>query len=113
MYAIIQVGSSQIKVSEGDVIDAHRMKAEAGKNVTLDKVLLFSKGSDVRIGQPYLKDVKVTAKVVEHHSDDKVIAYKYRLRKNSARKTGHRQKLTALNITKIAAQGGGKEADAK
>ena len=97
-------------VSEGDVIDAHRIKEETGKNVVLDKVLLFAKGSDIRIGQPYLKDVKVTAKVIEHHSGDKIVAYKYRKRKNSARKIGHRQKLTALNITKISAQGGGKEA---
>lgn len=109
MYAIIQIGSSQMKVSEGDVIDAHRIKEEAGKNVTLDKVLLFAKGSDIRIGQPYLKDVKVTAKVIEHHPGNKVVAYKYRKRKNSAKKIGHRQKLTALNITKISAQGGGKE----
>ncbi len=103
MYAIVEIGSSQIKVSEGDVIDAHRLTEEAGKNVTLDKVLLFAKGSDIRVGQPYLKDVKVTAKVVEHHSADKVVAYKYRKRKNSAKKIGYRQKLTALNITKISA----------
>ena len=103
MYAIVQVGSSQMKVSEGDVVDAHRIKEEAGKSITLDKVLLFAKGSDIRIGQPYLKDVKVTAKVVEHHLDDKVVAYKYRKRKNSASKIGHRQRLTALNITKISA----------
>ncbi len=103
MYAIVQVGSSQMKVSEGDVIDAHRVKEEAGKSITLDKVLLFAKGTDIRIGQPYLKDVKVTAKVVGHHSDDKVVAYKYRLRKKTARKVGQRQKLTALNITKISA----------
>ena len=103
MYAIIQIGSSQMKVSEGDVIEAHRMKEEAGKTLTLDKVLLFAKGSDIRIGQPYLKDVKVTAKIVQHDLDDKVVAYKYRRRKNSATKIGHRQKHTALNITKISA----------
>lgn len=102
MYAIIQVGSSQIKVSEGDVIDADRFKEEEGKIVTLDKVLLFAKGSDIRIGQPYLKDVKVTAKVIKHGLGDKVVAYHYRKRKNSAKKTGHRQRLTSLNITKIA-----------
>ena len=67
MYAIIQVGSSQYKVSEGDTINANRLKEEVGKNITVDKVLLFSKGSDVRIGQPYLKDVKVTAKVIDHN----------------------------------------------
>jgi len=103
VYAIIQVGSTQFKVSEGDVINAHRLNEKEGKSITVDKVLLFAKGTDVRIGQPYLKDVKVTAKVVKHDLDDKVVAYKYRKRKNSARKIGHRQKQTALNITKITA----------
>ncbi len=103
MYAIIQVGSSQFKVSEGDVIDAHRLNEKEGKNITVDKVLLFAKGTDVRIGQPYLKDVKVTAKVIKHDLGDKIVVYTYRKRKNSAKKIGHRQKLTALSITKITA----------
>ena len=102
MYAIIQIGSSQIKVSEGDVISTHRVKEEAGKNVTIDKILLFAKGADIRIGQPYLKDVKITAKVVGHDLGEKLVAYKYRRRKNSASKIGHRQKLSTLNITKIS-----------
>jgi len=103
VYTIIQVGSSQFKVSEGDTINAHRLNEKEGKSITVDKVLLFAKGADVRIGQPYLKDVKVTVKVVKHDLDDKIMSYVYRKRKNSARKVGHRQKLTALNITKITA----------
>ena len=85
------------------MIDAYRLKEAAGKSITLDKVLFYAKGSDVRIGNPYLKDVKVTAKIVEHALDEKILAYKYRKRKNSASKIGHRQKLTALNIMKISA----------
>ena len=103
MYAIIEIGAKQFKVSEGDMIQAHSLKEEEGKSISIDKVLLFAKGADIRIGQPFLKDVKVTAKVLKHELDDKIISFKYRLRKNSARKTGHRQKLTALNITKISA----------
>jgi len=103
MYAIVEIGSTQFKVSEGDMIKAHYLKEEAGKNITLDKVLLFAKGTDIRIGQPFLKDVKVTAKVFKHDFYEKVVAFKYRKRKNSAKKIGHRQKLTALNITKISA----------
>lgn len=103
MYAIIQIGSSQLKVSEGDMVESIRIKEEAGKDIVLDKVLLYAKGTDIRVGQPYLSDVKVTAKVVEHYSGDKVLAFQYRKRKNSARKVGHRSKLTALNITKISA----------
>ncbi|MBN1869961.1 MAG: 50S ribosomal protein L21 [Candidatus Omnitrophica bacterium] len=103
MYAIIQLGSSQWKVSEGDTVDTHRIKEEAGKSIVLDKVLLYAKGADIRIGQPYLSDVKVTAMVIKHHFGEKLVAFKYRRSRNWARKKGHRQKLTALNITKISA----------
>lgn len=102
MFAVIQIGSSQYKVAEGDVIDTNRIQEEEGKKLTLDKVLVFAKGSDVRVGQPYLKDVKVQAKVVKHLSDNKVTAFKYRKRKDSSSKIGHRQKLTSLSIDKIA-----------
>ncbi len=103
MYAVVQVGSSQYKVSEGDLIESNRMDGEKGKNVTLDKVLLYANGSDIRIGQPFLKDVKVTAKVMDHTRGEKLIAFKFKRRKGYKKKKGHRQKLTVLNITKIAA----------
>ena len=64
---------------------------------------MFSDGSKVRVGQPYLNDVKVTAKLEKQTAADKVVSYKYRRRKNSAVKKGHRQKLTSLSITKISA----------
>lgn len=103
MFAVVQIGSAQYKVSEGDIIDADRFQDDEGKVVTLDKVLVYAKGSEVRIGRPYLKDVKVQAKVVRHLLDDKLVAFKYRKRKDSASKIGHRQRLTALSIEKIAA----------
>ena len=103
MYAVIQIGSSQFKVSEGDSIDADIMKAEEGKSINLDQVLLYAKGNEVRVGQPFLKDVKVTAKVGKNILDKKTVAFKYRKRKDSASKKGHRQKRTVLEITKIAA----------
>ena len=102
MQAIIQVGSFQYKFSEGDTIDTHRLPDVEGSDITLDKVLLFVNKEDVRIGRPFLKDVKVMAKVVKHHLDKKVIAFKFRRRKNYSRKVGHRQQLTSLNITKIS-----------
>ena len=103
MHAIIQVGSAQHKVSEGDKIDTNRLPDEEGKNITLDQVLFFAKDNDIRIGQPFLKDVKVTALVLKHHLGEKLIAFKFRRRKNYAKKRGHRQQLTTLNITKISA----------
>ena len=101
MFAVIQVGSSQFKVSEGDVISTQPLGKIKGEIVTFDKVLLFANDSDVRIGQPYLEDVSVTAEVIRERLDQKIISYKYRRRKNSARKKGHRQPLTDLSIKKI------------
>ena len=103
MYAVVQIGSSQIKVSEGDTIEANRLDQEAGKSITLDKVLMYANGSDIRVGQPFLKDVKVTAKVLQNFRGDKLIAFKFQKRKGYKRKVGHRQELSAINIVKIAA----------
>ena len=103
MYAIVQVGSSQFKVSEGDVIKANRLNEEEGKSITLANVLMFANGNDVRVGRPFLKDVTITAKVVGEDLGPKRVAFKYRKRKDSMSKKGHRQKLTALNIVKISA----------
>jgi len=102
MYAVIQLGSDQFKVQEGDVIEAHLMNSKEGDTVDVDQVLMFAKGPDIRIGQPFLKDVKVSGKIVGFGKSDKVIAFKYRRTKNSASIRGHRQKFTSINITKIA-----------
>ena len=104
MYAVVQLGSSQYKISEGDTIEADLMDHDDGKSVTLDKVLLFADGKDVQIGQPYLKHIKVTAKVIGTILGEKLIAFKSRSRTANVWKKGHRQKLTTLNITKITAK---------
>ncbi len=103
MYAVIQVGNFQFKVSEGDVINTQLMDEKEGSSVTLDKVLLFAKGNDIRVGQPFLKDVKVTAKILKETKAKKVFAFKFRKRKDSKTKVGHRQGLTALSILQISA----------
>jgi len=103
MFAVVLVGNQQFKVSEGDVINANRLDYEKGQNIVLDKVLLYSDGKDVKLGTPYLKDVEVKAEVLKQMRAPKVIAYKYRKRKDSARTHGHRQDLTTVKIAKITA----------
>ena len=103
MFAVVQVGNSQYKVSEGDVIKANRLDYEKGQNIVLDKVLLYSDGTNVKLGTPYLKGVEIKAEVLNQMRAPKVIAYKYRKRKDSARTHGHRQDLTSVKISKIAA----------
>ena len=104
MYAVIQLGNFQFKVSEGDVIETDRLDSEKGKKIDIEKILLFANGEDVRVGQPLLKDVKVTAEVVGQTLGKKTISFKDRVGKSSVTKKGHRRKLTALNITKISAK---------
>ena len=103
MFAVVQVGNSQFKVSEGDVITANRLEHDNGQTIILDKVLLYSDGKNVKWGQPYLKDVEVKAEVLNQTRGPKVIAFKYRKRKDSARTHGHRQDLTTVKIAKISA----------
>ena len=104
MFAVVQVGSLQYKIAEGDVIDTQILDGEKGTSVNLDQVLLFADGTDIRIGQPFLKNVSVSAEILRQHLGEKVISYKYRRRKTSAWKKGHRQRLTALTIKKINPQ---------
>jgi large subunit ribosomal protein L21 len=103
MFAVVQLGNRQFKVSEGETINAHRMDFDAGQTIVLDKVLLFSDGKTTKIGAPYLKDVEIKAEVVKHLRGPKTIAYQYRKRKDSARTVGHRDDLTAVRIAKISA----------
>ena len=104
MFAVIQVGSIQYKVSEGDKIETQLVEGSPKKDIELDKVLLYCDGADVKVGQPFLSNVKVKAKILSQHRGEKTIAYKYRRRKNDHWKKGHRQSLMMLSITKIAAQ---------
>ncbi len=104
MYAVISLGSFQFKVAEGDMIDAPKLDSEVGQAMEISDVLLYANGDDVRVGDPLLKNVKVHAKIVSQHLDTKDISFKFKKRKDSRKTIGHRQQLTALQITKIEAK---------
>lgn len=104
MYAVVDIGGFQFKVSEGDFIEAHRLDKDVGKAFDFDNVLMYADGNDIRVGQPSLDDVKVSAKIVKHTKGEKVTILKYRRRHDSATKKGHRQLLTGIEITKIVAK---------
>lgn len=103
MYAVIDVGSFQFRVAEGDVIDAPSMDIEPGKTMDIDKVLLVADGENVKVGAPYVTGAKVSFEVVRHLRDEKDISFFFRKRKDARKTIGHRQDLTALKVTKIAA----------
>ncbi len=109
MYAVIEQGSKQYKVSQGDVINVDLMeKPGEAKTVELDKVLFVSDGTDVKVGSPYLEGAKVTAQIGDEGDDGVVKGPKlypthFRKRKNSRCRTGHRQKYLQLVIESINA----------
>ncbi len=101
MYAIIEVGAKQYNVSKDEVITVDKLPGKEAKEIILDKVLLVSKDKKIEVGQPYLKNVKVSAEVIAQVKGEKTTAFKYRRRKSSHWEKGHRAKLTQLKIKSI------------
>ncbi|MFS8652279.1 MAG: 50S ribosomal protein L21 [Caldibacillus sp.] len=100
MYAIVETGGKQVKVTEGQTIYVEKLAAEVGDTVTLDKVLMIG-GENVKVGTPYVEGASVTAKVAEHGKHKKIVVFKYKPKKNYKKKQGHRQPYTKLIIEKI------------
>lgn len=101
MYAIIEACGKQYKVAEGEKIVTEKLDVPEGEEVTFDKVIFLKGESVTRIGTPYLKDVKVRGKVLEHGKGEKIIVFKYKPKKNYRRKQGHRQPYTKILIESI------------
>lgn len=101
MYAIIETGGKQYKVSEGDLLFIEKLNVEENETVTFDKVLAVSNDNGMEIGSPTLGHVTVTAKVLKNGKSKKIIVYKYKPKKGYHRKQGHRQAYTKVQIEKI------------
>jgi large subunit ribosomal protein L21 len=105
MYAVIESGGKQYRVSPGDVIRVEKLAAESGQTVELDRVLLVAgEGGQVKAGTPWVAGAKVKAVVKGHGRGEKIWIFKLRRRKNSRRNAGHRQHYTDLQITDIEAR---------
>jgi large subunit ribosomal protein L21 len=101
VYAIIELGGIQYRVSPGERIKVEKLESAAGSEVQLDKVLMVQKDEGSVIGNPYVTNARVVGEVLEHKRGDKIIVFKYKRRKNYRRKQGHRQWYTALRIKDI------------
>lgn len=101
MYAVLESGGKQYRVSEGDVIRVEKLEAEVDASVVIDRVLMVCSDDKVTVGAPLVSGASVSAKVVEHGKEDKVIIFKYRRKKNYRRFRGHRQQYTELKIESI------------
>lgn len=102
MYAIIETGGKQYKVSEGDVIKVEKLDVEAGADYAFDKVLVVAKDDAVNVGAPYVEGAKVAASVIGDGKGKKVVVYKYKPKKGFHKKKGHRQPFTKLKINAIS-----------
>jgi large subunit ribosomal protein L21 len=105
MYAIVDIAGQQFKVKAAQKLKVHRLQAEEGKHVELDKVLLVSNGSTVSVGTPTVDGARIAAKVLSHGKGDKVLVFKKKRRKGYEKLNGHRQYITELWIEAILGKG--------
>ncbi len=99
MFAIIETGGKQYRVSEGEELFIEKLEAEVEAEVVFDKVLMVNE----KVGAPYVEGAKVVANVVKHGKAPKIIVYKYKSKKNYHKKQGHRQPYTKVKIASIEA----------
>ena len=101
MYAVVEVGGKQYRVSEGETIEVERLPLEVGKTLSIDRVLLLGGDGQLKVGTPTVKGARVKARVTEHGRGRKIIVFKFRPRSGYQRKHGHRQQYTRLAIESI------------
>lgn len=101
MYAIVEISGKQYKVEKGGIINVDLVDTKGKEDLSFDKVLFYSKGKSVEIGQPYIKSAKVTAKLLGEVKGDKVRGIKFKKRKNYTRTLGHRHKYHQLKVRDI------------
>ena len=102
MFAVIECGGKQHTVSEGESLKVELLSAEEGSTIEFDKVLMISDGSGSKIGNPYVDNAKVTAKLVSNGKHDKIRVFKMKRRQNYRRTYGHRQKFSEIHIESIS-----------
>jgi len=100
-YAIIRTGGKQFRVEPGMTVRVPSLIGDAGASMEFSDVLLGSDGTNVHTGVPAISGAKVTGEIVNHGPGEKIIVFKFKRRKNYARKQGHRQGFTEVRIKDI------------
>lgn len=101
MYAIVEIAGKQFKVTQDQQLYTPQLNAEAGSDITFDKILLVEEGDKIAIGTPTVAGAKVMGKVLDHVRGDKVIVFKKKRRKGYKKTQGHRQDYTKVLIERI------------
>ena len=101
MYAIFRTAGKQFRAEPGRRLQIPSLEAEPGAKLTFEEVLLGSDGKQVKAGTPVLAGARVTAEVLRHGKEKKIVVFKFKRRKNYARKQGHRQRFTEIRIDTV------------
>jgi large subunit ribosomal protein L21 len=101
MYAVIETGGKQYRVSEGDIIRVEKLAADVGSKIDFDRILMVGVGEQVKVGTPLVNGASVTGTVIEQDRHRKIVVFKMKRRKNYRRKQGHRQDFTGVKIETI------------
>ena len=101
MFAIIETGGKQYKVSPGQKLKVEKLETKAGDDLSFDKVLLVADGENVKVGAPYVDGAKVEGKILKQGHHKTVIVFKYHSKTRYRKKKGHRQLFTEVEITNI------------
>ena len=101
MLAIIKSGGKQYKVTEGTVVKLEKLEKGVGEAIELNDVLMVQNGEEIKIGAPHVEGAVVKAEVIEQGRHKKVNIIKFRRRKHSMKRQGHRQYYTAIKVTAI------------
>ncbi len=101
MYAVIQTGGKQYRVSQGDMITVEKLEGAPGDRVEISSVLMLGEGDQVTVGRPHLDQARVVGTIVRQTRGRKIIVFKFKRRKGYRRKQGHRQWQTLLRVTEI------------
>ncbi len=101
MYAVIETGGKQYRVEVGQLVDIELLPVESGQVVEFSNVLLIQEGQKVHVGQPHVAGAKVMGTAQQIVGGPKLVAYKYKKRKNERRKVGHRQKSLRVRVDAI------------
>ena len=104
MYAVVDIAGKQFKVEKDQYLYAPRLEAEIGASVKFDKVLLIDSDGKVQVGMPTIKGASISCKVLEQVKDEKVIVFKKKRRKGYAKKNGHRQQFTKVQVQSISSK---------
>jgi len=101
MYAVIETGGKQYRVTVGDKLEVERLAVEAGQTATFDRVLLVNQDGKVSVGTPTVPQAAVLADVLEHKRGEKKLVFKLKRRKGYRKTIGHRQELTVVKVKEI------------